>query len=101
MCAYDACMSHEYHYVWTAITIIPPHLDGRTHRRDASEVTKQQGQRTPPQFVPNLRSKCPPIGISEYELSKLYPTEVEGMIPTIEEIEAKLGELQQEDGKDE
>lgn len=52
-------------------------------------------------FLPNLGSKCPPIGISEYELSKLYPTEVEGMIPTIEEIEAKLGELPQEDGKDE
>ncbi|MBQ0073752.1 MAG: DUF1016 family protein [Prevotella sp.] len=31
-----------------------------------------------------------PIGISEYELEKLYPTKVEGMIPTIEEIESKL-----------
>lgn len=33
-----------------------------------------------------------PLGISEYELSKLYPEKVEGTIPTIEEIEAKLGE---------
>ena len=32
-----------------------------------------------------------PLGISEYELSKLYPEKVEGTIPTIEEIEAKLG----------
>ncbi len=32
-----------------------------------------------------------PLGISEYELSKLYPEKVEGTMPTIEEIEAKLG----------
>ena len=32
-----------------------------------------------------------PLGISEYELSKLYPEKVEGTIPTIEEIEARLG----------
>lgn len=32
-----------------------------------------------------------PLGISEYELSKLYPKKVDGTIPTIEEIEAKLG----------
>lgn len=33
-----------------------------------------------------------PLGISEYELSKLYPEKVEGTIPTIEELECKLGE---------
>lgn len=33
-----------------------------------------------------------PLGISEYELSKLYPENIEGTIPTIEEIEAKLSE---------
>lgn len=33
-----------------------------------------------------------PLGISEYELSKLYPEKVEGTMPTIEEIEAKLGD---------
>lgn len=33
-----------------------------------------------------------PLGISEYELSKLYPEKVEGTIPTIEEIESKLNE---------
>ncbi len=31
-----------------------------------------------------------PLGISEYELSKLYPEKIDGTIPTIEEIEAKL-----------
>lgn len=31
-----------------------------------------------------------PLGISEYELSKLYPENIEGTIPTIEEIESKL-----------
>lgn len=37
-----------------------------------------------------LESTNQPIGISEYELEKFYPTKVEGMIPTIKEIEAKL-----------
>ena len=35
-----------------------------------------------------------PIGISAYDLEKLYPTKVEGLIPTIEESEAKLNETQ-------
>lgn len=47
-----------------------------------------------------LEGSSQPIGISEFELEKLYPTKVEGMIPTIDEIEAKLGELPQGDGKD-
>ena len=33
-----------------------------------------------------------PLGISEYELSKLYSEKVEGTMPAIEEIEARLGE---------
>lgn len=37
-----------------------------------------------------LESSNQPIGISEYELAKLYPEKVEGTIPTIEEIEEKL-----------
>lgn len=35
-----------------------------------------------------LESSSQPIGISEYELQKLYPTKVEGTIPTIAEIES-------------
>ena len=31
-----------------------------------------------------------PLGISEYELEKFYPEKIEGTIPSIEEIEAKL-----------
>lgn len=31
-----------------------------------------------------------PIGISEYKLSKMMPEELDGMLPTIEEIEAEL-----------
>lgn len=31
-----------------------------------------------------------PIGISEYELSRLMPKELRGSLPTIEEIEAEL-----------
>lgn len=37
-----------------------------------------------------LESSSQPIAISEYELEKFYPEKLEGIIPTIEEIEAKL-----------
>ncbi len=37
-----------------------------------------------------LESSNQPLGISEYELEKLYPQKVEGTMPTIEEIEKKL-----------
>ncbi|MBQ0154958.1 MAG: DUF1016 family protein [Bacteroidales bacterium] len=39
-----------------------------------------------------LEGSNQPIGISAYELEQLYPTKVEGLIPTIEEIESKLNE---------
>lgn len=38
-----------------------------------------------------LESSSQPIAISEYELEKFYPEKIEGTMPTIEEIEAKLG----------
>lgn len=37
-----------------------------------------------------LESSSQPIGVSEYELERFYPAKVEGTLPTIEEIEAKL-----------
>ena len=40
-----------------------------------------------------------PLGISEYELSKLYPEKVDGTIPTIKELEAKLGGKLKENNK--
>lgn len=40
----------------------------------------------------SLESSSQPIGISEYDLERFYPEKVEGTIPTIEEIEAKLSE---------
>ena len=39
-----------------------------------------------------LESSSQPIGISEYDLEKFYPEKIEGTIPTIAEIEAKLSE---------
>lgn len=36
-----------------------------------------------------------PLGISEFELSKLYPEKIEGTIPTIAELEASLGRPKQ------
>ncbi len=38
-----------------------------------------------------LESSAQPIGISEFDLEKFYPEKLEGTIPTIAEIEAKLG----------
>lgn len=37
-----------------------------------------------------LESSTQPIGISEYELSKLYPTDFKGTLPSIEDIENEL-----------
>lgn len=37
-----------------------------------------------------LEASNQPLGISEYDLAKLYPEKVEGMIPTIAELEATL-----------
>lgn len=37
-----------------------------------------------------LESMAVPIGISEYELSKLYPVDFKSSMPSIEEIESKL-----------
>ena len=38
----------------------------------------------------SLESSNEPIGISEYELSKLYPSDFKGSLPSIEEIEQQL-----------
>lgn len=38
-----------------------------------------------------LESSSLPIGISEYELSKLYPADFKSTMPTIEEIENQMG----------
>lgn len=39
-----------------------------------------------------LESSSQPLGISEYELAKLYPEKVDGTMPTIEEIEQGLAD---------
>lgn len=39
-----------------------------------------------------LESSSQPLGISEYDLEKFYPEKVEGTIPSVAEIEAKLSE---------
>ncbi len=48
--------------------------------KDKSNITAQYA----------LESTNQPIGISEYQLSKLYPTDFKSSLPTIEEIEANL-----------
>ncbi len=48
--------------------------------KDKSNITAQYA----------LESTNQPIGISEYQLSKLYPTDFKSTLPTIEEIEANL-----------
>ena len=46
-----------------------------------------------------LESSSQPIAISDYELSKLYPEKVEGTMPTIEELEARLSTDEEQDDK--
>lgn len=41
-------------------------------------------------IVKEILNSAVPIGISEYELSKLYPTDFKSSMPTIEEIEESL-----------
>lgn len=41
-----------------------------------------------------LESSSQPVGISEYDLEKFYPEKIEGTIPTIEEIEEKLNQME-------
>ena len=48
-----------------------------------------------------LESSSQPLGISEYELQKLYPTNVEGTIPTIAEIESVANDTKVEEKNDE
>ena len=43
-----------------------------------------------PQVGGALEGYSQPLGISEYELSKLYPAEFKGTLPSIEEIEREL-----------
>lgn len=39
-----------------------------------------------------LESSSEPIGISEYELSRLYPENFKGTLPSIEEIEQEFSD---------
>ena len=40
-----------------------------------------------------LESYTQPIGVSEFQLADIYPTDFRSSMPTIEEIEARLGEM--------
>lgn len=42
-----------------------------------------------------LEASSQPMGISEFDLEKFYPEKVEGTIPSVEEIEAKLSEKEE------
>lgn len=44
-----------------------------------------------------LEASSQPLGISEYELSKIYPAKVEGTIPSVKEIEAQLNDISEGD----
>jgi len=42
-----------------------------------------------------------PIGISEYELTRALPENLRSSLPSIEELEAELGGIHQEESGDE
>ena len=56
----------------------------------SSDPNCRQKSNTLAQYA--LESSSQPLGISEYELQKLYPAKIEGTMPTIEEIENELNE---------
>jgi len=73
-----------------------PQVEGHQLRKEGRDnptigllICKQKSN-TLAQYA--LESSSQPLGISEYELEKFYPEKIEGTMPTIEEIEAKLGE---------
>ena len=63
--------------------------DGRDNPTIGLLICKEK-DRVQAQYA--LESSSQPLGISEYDLEKFYPEKVEGTIPTVAEIEAKLRE---------
>ena len=63
--------------------------DGRDNPTIGLLICKEK-DRVQAQYA--LESSSQPLGISEYDLEKFYPEKVEGTIPTVAEIEAKLSE---------
>ena len=51
-------------------------------------------------FQYTLESSSEPIGISEYELSRLYPENFKGTLPSIEEIEQEFSDNRLSDWKE-
>ena len=47
-----------------------------------------------------LESSSQPLGISEYELQRLYPAKLEGTMPTVEDLENTLNDLTTSSDKD-
>lgn len=62
-------------------------IDCRYLKKKSLLICKQKNN-TLAQYA--LESSSQPLGISEYELEKLYLEKVEGTMPSIKEIEAKL-----------
>ena len=58
------------------------------HRYFLFHEEVQRGMHSLAQYA--LESSSQPLGIFEYELEKLYLEKVEGTMPSIKEIEAKL-----------
>lgn len=44
----------------------------------------------------SLRDMTKPIGVSEYQITENLPDELKSSLPTIEQIEAELGEVNDE-----
>lgn len=44
-----------------------------------------------------LRNSTTPIGIAEYKLAESLPADLEGSLPTIEELESELGKATDND----
>lgn len=72
--------------------------EGRDNPTIGLLVCKQKNNLIP-QYA--LGASSQPLGISEYELAKLYSKNVDGTIPTIEELEDNLSDKLDEDSENE
>lgn len=72
----------RFYLLYSHLDSIHPQLGGESNSDTYNPIR--------PQYA--LESSNQPIVISEYDLEKVYPEKIEGTIPTIKEIEEKIGE---------
>ena len=69
--------------------VVDAHLKHDTDHPTIGLILCQDKKRVVAEYA--LRGMNKPIGVSEYELTRILPESLKSALPTIEEIEAELG----------